>query len=130
MFKKTDKGVIREYVKERHAVAEQPVTLKLYTGTVAGDPTQGIAKTFTYNYVKGFAVIAAVQQVDVVYSGGIYQLGDIKVLLMRELAPVDDKAQTPGDRLVWKGHEYRQVGNLAPFYLESYVFYNYVFRRI
>lgn len=130
MFKKTDKGIIKEYLKERHAVAEQPIVLKIYTGTTAGDPTTGVAKTFTYNTVKAFAVITAIQQQDVVYSGGIYMLGDIKVQMLRELAPLDDTTQSPGDRIVWRGNEYRQVGKISVNYMESYVTYDYVFRRV
>jgi len=130
MFDRTDKSVIREYLKEGKIPAGEPVIIKVYRGTTDGDPTKGIAKTFTFNKIKDFAVVAAIEQQDIVYSGGIYLLGDIKVQLMRELKPIDDVTQSPGDRITWRGHEYRQVGKISTDYLEGYCLYNYVFRRV
>jgi hypothetical protein len=130
VFRKTDKGIIREYLKEGKVPAGEPVVIRLYKGIIDGDPTRGIAKTFDFVTMKDFAVVTAIEQQDIVYSGGIYLLGDIKVQLMRELKPIDDATQCPGDRIIWREHEYRQVGKIATEYLEGYVLYNYVFRRI
>lgn len=130
MYNDTDKGIINEYMGDGRTPAGEPVQLKIYVNTVDGDPTKGIAKTFEWNILNDFAVITSIEQQDVVYSGGIYQIGDIKAQLTRELQPIDDKAQTPGDRLIWRGHEYRQVGKISTNYLESYVLYDYVMRRI
>jgi len=130
MYEREDKGIIREYLKDGKRPAGEPIVIKFCTGTVAGDPTKGIAKTFAYSLVKEFAVITGIEQQDIVYSGGLYQIGDIKVQLMLELKPADDATQFPGDRITWRGHEYRQVGRISTSYLESYILYDYVFRRI
>jgi len=130
MYKKSDRGIIKEYLKEGKTPAGEPVILKIYRRTIAGDPTKGIAKTFDYNFVKDFAVITGVEQQDIVYSGGVYQLGDIKVQLIRELQPINEITQSPGDRLIWRGNEYRPVGKIDTNYLESYILYNYVFRKV
>ena len=130
MYENTDRGIIREYMREGKRPAGEPILIKYYTGITAGDPTKGIAKTFTWNLVKEFAVVTSINQQDIVYSGGIYQIGDIRVQLMLELSPLDDSTQSPGDRIVWRGNEYRQVGKISTSYLESYVLYDYVFRRI
>jgi hypothetical protein len=130
MYEKIDKAIIRDLLKEGKVPAGEPVVLKIYVNTTAGDPTKGIAKTFVFNKIKDFAVISAVEQQDVVYSGGIYLLGDVKVQLTRELKPIDDSTKSPGDRLLWRGNEYRQVGKINADYLEGYVLYNYVFRRV
>ena len=130
MYEREDKGIIREYIKEGKRPAGEPIIVKVYANTTAGDPTRGVAKTFNYALQKDFAVVTGISQQDIVYSGGIYQIGDIKVQLTRELKPIDDVAQTPGDRILWRGHEYRQVGRISTNYLESYVLYDYVFRRI
>jgi hypothetical protein len=130
MNRKTDKGIIREYLKNGIPFAGEPLVIKQYLYTEEGDPTQGIAKTFAWSNINDFGVITGIEQNDVLYSGGIYQLGDIKVQLMRELKPIDDATQHPGDRIVWRGHEYKIVGRISTNYLEGYVLYDYVFRRI
>lgn len=130
MFRKTDKGIIREYMKNGQGASGEPVLLKIYQNTIDGDPTTGKAKTFQFVTLKDFATVGAIEQQDIVYSGGIYMIGDIKVQLLRELQPIDDTTQSPGDRLVWRGNEYRQVGKVSTNYLEGYVLFNYVMRRI
>ena len=130
MHRKTDKGIIREYLKECTVFAGEPVTLKIYKQMVDGDPTTGLAKTFEYTYIKDFAVITAINLTDVMLSGGLYIQGDIKVQLTRELQMTDDKTDSPGDRILWKGNEYRPVGKPSISYLESYIIYDYTFRRI
>ena len=130
MFNKADKGIIREYLRDGKIPAGEPIIIRLFKGVIDGDPTRGIAKTFDFATIKDFAVVTSIEQNDIVFSGGIYQLGDIKVQLMRELKPIDDTTQSPGDRVLWRGKEYRQVGRIATNYLESYVLFDYVFRRV
>jgi len=130
MYSKRDKGIIREYLRDGQVPAGEPIILKIYKGLIEGDPTRGIAKTLDYSKIKDFAVVTAIEQQDVVYSGGIYQVGDIKVQLTKELRPIDETTQSPGDRVVWRGNEYRQVGKISTNYLEGYVLYDYVFRKV
>lgn len=130
IFDNCDSGVIKEYLKAGKGIMEEPITLKLYQSTTAGDPTKGMAKSFNYILEPSTAVISGIEQTDIVYSGGIYLIGDIKVQLRRLLKEIDDATQCPGDRIVWRGHEYRPVGRIATNYLSGYVLYDYVFRRI
>lgn len=130
MYEKEDKGIIREYMKDSTWPAGESIIVKNYVSTTAGDPTKGIAKEFIWRLTKEFAVITSITQNDIVWSGGIYQLGDIRVQMTRKLTPIDDKAGTVGDRVEWRGHEYRQVGNISTNYLESYILYDYSFRRV
>ena len=130
IFDKCDSGVVREYLKVGKGIIEEPIVLKLYQSTTAGDPTKGIAKTFVYTQEKTTALISAIEQADIVYSGDIYQIGDIKVQLRRLLKEIDDKTQSPGDRVIWRDDEYRPVGKIATSYLAGYVLFDYVMRRI
>ena len=130
MYNKSDKGIIREYLKEGKIPAGEPILIRLFKGIIEGDPTRGVAKTFDFITIKDFAVVTAIEQNDIVFSGGIYQLGDIKIQLTRELKPIDDATQSPGDRVLWRGKEYRQVGRIATSYLEGYILFDYVFRRV
>jgi len=123
-----DFGVIREYLEA--GLLEEPVVFKLYQSTTAGDPTRGVAKTFVYISVASTAIISAIEQADIVYSGGIYKIGDIKLQTPRLLKEVDDTTQSPGDRVIWRGNEYRPVGKSASHYIGSYLLYDYVFRRV
>jgi len=129
IFQNGDFGVLEEYML---AVSpfQEPIILKLYTGTVAGDMTKGIAKTFTYNQRPYKAIIGSIEQKDLVMSGGIYLLGDITVQLDIELKEIDDKTGSPGDRIIWRNHEYRPVGRISTNYLAGYVLYDYAFRRV
>ena len=117
-------------MKDSTFPAGESILVKNYVSTTAGDPTKGIAKEFVWNITKEFAVVTGINQNDVVLSGGIYQLGDIRVQMTRKLTPMDDNAGTVGDRVVWRGHEYRQVGNISTNYLESYILYDCTFRRV
>jgi hypothetical protein len=128
-FVNGDFGVLEEYMLSI-APFQEPITLKLYTGTIAGDPTKGIAKTFTYNQRPYKAIVSNIMQKDLVLSGGIYQLGDITIQLDMELKEIDDKTGSPGDRVIWRNHEYRPVGRIATDYLAGYVLFNYAFRRV
>lgn len=130
MYENYDKGIIKEYLRDGVQPAGESILVKFYQSTTQGDPTKGVAKTFVWMVKKEFAVVTSIAQNDVVMSGGIYQLGDIKVQLTLKLTPMDDKAGTVGDRIEWRGHEYRQVGNISTNYLESYILYDYVFRRV
>lgn len=130
MYENYDKSIIREYLKDGVQPAGESVTIKNYAGLTAGDPTKGVAKTEVWNLTLEFAVITGITQNDVMWSGGLYQLGDIRVQMTRQLTPTDDKAGTVGDRVVWRGHEYRIVGNISTNYLESYILYDYLCRRV
>jgi len=129
-FKNCDSGIIKEYLQAGKGVIEEPITLKSFVSIIAGDPTKGIAKTFAYNIAQTTAIISGIEQNDIIYSGGIYQLGDIKVQMRIQLNMIDDVTQNPGDRILWRGHEYRPVGKESTSYLSGYVLYDYVFRRI
>ena len=130
IFQDCDSGVVKEYLDVGKGSLEEPLTLKLYQSTTAGNPAKGIAKTFVYNYLPTTAIVSSVSQNDVVLSGGIYQLGDIQVQLRILLKEIDDATQSPGDRILWRGHEYRIVGRVSTNYMGKYVLYEYTFRRI
>lgn len=130
IFDGCDSGVIKEYLKAGKGSLEEPIMLKIYQSTTAGDPTKGIAKTFNYIFENTTAIVSGIAQNDLVLSGGIYQIGDVKVQLRQLLKEIDDKTQMPGDRMIWRGHEYRIVGRVSSNYVAGYVLYDYLFRRI
>lgn len=130
IFRGEDGGVIKEYLSVGNGSLEEPIMLKIYQSTTAGDPTRGIAKEFVYTQEPIGAIVGSIEQNDIVYSGGIYKLGDIKVQLKRQLREIDDKTQCPGDRIIWRNNEYRMVGKISTNYMGGYILFDYVFRRI
>ncbi len=130
MYENSDKAIIREYLNEGKRPAGEPIIVKVWLSTVAGDPTKGIATTFNWRLDSDYATILEIQQKDIVTTGGIYQIGDIAVQMTRQLQPLDDNAGKVGDRIIWRGHEYRQIGNIDTDYLMGTILYNYVFRRV
>lgn len=130
IYEPCDSGVIKEYFGIGEGTMEEPIVIKIYTGLSEGDPTKGIAKVATYTSEPCTALISGIGQSDIIMSGGIYQLGDIRVQLRKEIKVIDDATQCPGDRIVWRGHEYRPVGRIATTYMAGYVLWDYNFRRV
>jgi hypothetical protein len=124
-----DTAFIHEALSESVGSVSEPVLLKIQIGENPGNPAHGIARTFVYLIKRSKAVISHVDAQDIMYSGGIYQVGDIQVQLSEELKP-DDQGR-PGDRMIWRGSEYRIVGRVWPYTMAglTHVFV-YVFRRI
>jgi len=104
------KAIIRCASAEARLTYGEVVLIKRITGGSPGIPTQGISPTFTFTTSRSRAVITTLSQNDIMQSGGIYQLGDISVGLDEELEEVTDKTRGPGDRMVWRGNEYRIAG--------------------
>lgn len=104
------KAIIRDASDEARLVYGEIVLIKRITGGSPGNPSQGISPTFSFTTTKSRAVIITLGQNDIMQSGGIYQLGDISVDLNEELEEVTDRTRGVGDRMLWRGNEYRIAG--------------------
>jgi len=126
-----DKAQIRDMVQEGRLEVGEAVIVKRLTSVNPGDPTKGIGPTYSFQLTPSRAVIQAVDQNDLMYAGGLYQVGDIKCQLNEELREVSDKSGSIGDRLIWRGSEYRLVGKKHPAVLGSRtLFFEYVMRKV
>lgn len=126
-----DKAQIRDMVQEGRLEAGEPVIVKRLTSVNPGDPAKGIGPTYSFRLTPSRAVIQTVGQNDILYSGGLYQVGDIRCQLNEELTEVSDKSGSIGDRLIWRGSEYRIVGKKQPAVLGSRtLFFEYVMRKV
>ena len=126
-----DKAHVKNMNQEARLETGDAVLVKRVTGSTPGDPTKGIHPTYTFSVTPSRAVIASVDQNDIMYSGGLYQTGDINVQLDEELKEVSDRVGSVGDRLVWRGSEYRVVGKKEPAVVgnDTY-FFGYVMRKV
>jgi len=124
-----DNAFICEALAEGAGVADESVLLKFQIGEVLNDPAHGIARTFTYIVKQSRIIVESVSPQDVMYSGGIYQVGDIQVQLTEELA--SEEEEKPGDRVIWRGNEYRVVGKVHPMVLVGAdQFFSYTLRKV
>lgn len=104
------KAIVKCSSDEARLTYGEVVLIKSITGGSPGIPAQGISPTFTFTTTRSRAIITTLSQNDIMQSGGIYQLGDISVGLDEELEEVTDKTRGVGDRMVWRGNEYRIAG--------------------
>jgi len=104
------KAIIRDASDEARLTYGEVVLIKRITGSSPGNPAQGVSPTFSFTTTKSRAVIITLGQNDIMQSGGIYQLGDISVGLDEELEEITDKTRGVGDRMIWRGNEYRIAG--------------------
>gem|GEM_PF-5422708 len=109
----------------------EPVILKLVASSSPGDPAKGEGRTYTFTMKPTRAVIDSVEQNDILYSGGIYQIGDIKVQMKEKLREVVDTVGHIGDRIIWQHSEYRVFGKPQPETLNGQTFlWRYTFRKV
>lgn len=104
------KAIVRCSSEEVRLTFGDVVLIKTITGSDPGNPAQGISPTYTFNTARSRAVVTTLAQTDIMNSGGIYQMGDITVDLDEELSEITDKTRGVGDRLIWRGNEYRIMG--------------------
>lgn len=126
----TDKGFIQGNTNDGQGVGEM-VLLRLVTGRTAGDPAAGVQPTLEYRTVKERAVIVRLTPDEVATSGGLYQFGDLKVDLLRELKFADERTGDLGDRLIYQHTTYRVVGRTQNQTVEGRnVLFQYVMRKV
>lgn len=107
----------------------EAVTIKYVASATAGNPQQGIGNTYTFTYKSTKAVIEGLTQNDVLFVGGIYQIGDIKVQMKEVLREVVYTVGNIGDRLIWNGTEYRVLGKRLPETLQGITYLNFYTMR-
>ena len=131
-----DKNFINDAMRDVNVPYGEKVYLKQYIGVAnPGDPMNGIEPTYAYKITPVQAIIDSVSATDVLYSGGIYQMGDLRVTLTQKLNYIDSTVQTggqsQGDKLQYREHDYRIVGRMNP---ETIIFQDkvfvYVFRKV
>lgn len=106
------KGIIKGSSDEARLIYGDVVLIKRLDSTSPGNPAQGISPTYTFITRKSRAVVSSMAQQDILNSGGLYQVGDIQVSLNENLEEVSDQTRGIGDRLIWRGNEYRIVGKI------------------
>lgn len=125
------KALIKNASAEARLQYGERITLKLLDTANPGNPVQGIAPTYTFVKTRSRGIIAQLSQRDVMNSGGLYQVGDLGVDLNEELEEISDKTRGIGDRMVWRGNEYRIVGKKKNLnVVDKNYFFSYAMRKV
>ena len=114
-FSEKDRSFIEDAIESTNVPYGENIIIKRFDGFVnTGNPAGGVQPVLKFKRIPATAIIAPIVQQDVVYSGGVYQIGDIKITLKEQLNFMDTTTQTggksEGDRVIYRGHEYRIVG--------------------
>ena len=126
-----DRAQVKSMNQEGRLEIGEAVMLKTVSASDPGDPARGIGRTYSFNLVPTRAIIEEVEQTDIMNSGGVYQVGDIKVQLNETLREVVDTVGNIGDRMVWRKSEYRILGKRQPQTLTGHTFfYSYAMRKV
>ena len=118
-FDEKDRNFINDAINDVNFPYGEKVVIKRFLGiSNPGDPASGIQPVFSFRLISYRAVVDSVPASDVLYSGGIYQIGDLRITLTQKLNFIDTVSQTGGttvgDRVIYREHEYRIVGRLDP----------------
>lgn len=127
--KRHDDAAIKKMLEGAVTELGDPVTIKRVATSSPGDPTKGVYPTYTFTFEPTRAVIESVTQTDILYPGGIFQIGDIKVQMREVLREVVYTVGNIGDRLIWNGTEYRVLGKRQPETLLGKTFLNFYSMR-
>lgn len=135
-FSDKDRQFVDDALASTNVPYGEPIIIKKFTGIVdPGDPARGIQPRLGFSKKPATAVVNSVSQQDVLYSGGLYQLGDISVTLTQKLNIIDTTnqigGQSQGDRIIYEKHEYRIVGKSHTHStIGKEVLFGYVFRKV
>jgi hypothetical protein len=114
-----DRAFIDDAMRDVNVPYGERIMIKRWSSIAdPGDPINGRQAKQAYIFVPVKAVITSLSQSDIVYSGGIYQPGDMHITLTQKLNFVDSAVQTggtsQGDHIIYREHEYRIVGRFDP----------------
>ena len=124
-----DEAFIKDTLEEAAGIADEPALIKFQTGETVGNPAHGIARTFIYTVRSTRIIVESVSPQDIMYSGGIYQVGDVQAQLTEELK--GENEGRPGDRVIYRNDEYRVVGKTQPgVLLGADLFFSYALRKV
>ena len=135
-FSEKDRQFIDDALVSANVPYGESIIIKKFTGIAdPGDPARGIQPTLGFSRKPAKAVVNSVSQQDILYSGGLYQLGDISVTLKEKLNIIDTTnqigGQSQGDRIIYEKHEYRIVGKQDTHSLiGKEVLFGYIFRKV
>jgi len=124
-----DQEFLEKSLNEVSPILEEPVTLLRFQSRDQTPDPAGEPRPATYLKIPTTAVIAELGIETTNFSHGTYAAGDI-VLQMRIEPQHTDSQDHPGDRILWRGVEYRLVQRPMPYHVEGFLWWRVVARRV
>jgi hypothetical protein len=103
---------IKDAVQEARSMSVVSVMVHRFLSFTGGNAAQGKSPTRTDTSIPTMMRVYALTQKDVLDSGGIYQLGDIKTHSILDVVGYNNAQAnlTQGDKLTYDGNNYRVNG--------------------
>lgn len=121
-----------EGIVEQEASFEEPITIKRFSGQSSTPDAFGQKPVPTYASYDATAVLVELGIKNSLLVAGVLSAGDIHLQMRERLAESDENAggSNPGDRLIFRGAEYRLIMRPVPVVVgNDVVFYNTYLRR-
>ena len=128
----SENEVLREGVFEIESEFAEPITIKKFSGTFTTPAEPGQAPDPIYTSSISRAVMVTLGQTSSLMEAGVLTAGDITLQMRDRLHEADANigGSQPGDRVIWRGAEYRLVQRPEPIYIGGDTFYNVFLRRV
>jgi hypothetical protein len=126
-----DQEMMLEGIIENERVLEEAITIKLFSNQSSAPGAFGTQKKITFTDFPATAVLVDLGIAASMFKEGVLTAGDI-VLHMRERLTESNEhigGNHPGDRVIWRGSEYRLVQRPIPVLLNDVMFYDVLLRR-
>lgn len=107
----TDVADFTEAVVEQETTFDEAITIKRFSSQPSTPGAFGTPQKIQYTTFAATAVVVEENVAASMFAAGVLQAGDL-VLQMRERLTESNEnigGSTPGDHVLWRGSEYRQV---------------------
>jgi len=128
----TENEEFREGAFEIESEFAEPITIKRFSGTFTTPAEPGQAPDPIYASYSARAVMVTLSQTASLMEAGVLTAGDITLQMRDRLHESDANigGSHPGDRVIWRGAEYRMVQRPEPVYIGGDTFWNVYLRRV
>jgi len=133
---KGDGSIWRDHMRETTRFFEEPITLRRFISTSAGDDTLGRPAVPAFTDYPTRATIEDLAAQEIVSSNGIYATGDLKVHVRIPTFGADSgtgdfqSAPRQSDRVRYRNREYRFVGHIDTVDMAGRVYWKGVMRQV
>jgi len=126
-----DQVQFAEGIVEQESSLEEPVTIKQFVSQSATPDAFGQNVQPTYASFPATAVMVDLSVHSGLLAAGVLSAGDLHLQIRERLHESDEDAggSHPGDRLIFRGAEYRLVMRPVPVVVGDVTFYNTFLRR-
>lgn len=126
-----DQAMLSEGIVESQASFEEAITIKRFASQSKTTDALGHAPAPTYTTFPATAVVVEMGVDRHLYVAGVLSAGDLHLQMRERLRESDlnNGGSNPGDRVIYRGAEYRLIMRPVPVVVGDVAFYNTFLRR-